>query len=276
MLNTIKMDLYRMFKVKVFYITILITTISVILSLATTKYLTENPEFQEKMKAAIEETSDLDLNVGIQVGNVAISGADSSTEDIFFSIFVGGIFLLMGIIFCVVYVCSEHNSGFIKNVVSRRGYRSQMSASKSITMVAYTLIQYVVSLVVFLLIYMILFDGLHFFSVGNFLRYIGIQALLQVALMNLCIFFCNAVRNMAFSMAFGICVSAGLFSLITALIDKFNLPFDTTEYLLSVLMKHLPMTYDSTLYLRVLVISLLSIAVYQIASLVTIKKQDIK
>ncbi len=276
MLNTIKMDLYRMLKTKVFYVTIIITVISVILSICSVKYLAENPEYLEKLNAALEETSEIDLNVGIQMGNVAITTADSATEDIFMGIFVGGVFLLMGVIFCVVFVCTEHNSGYIKNVVSRKGYRSQMSASKSITMVIYTLVQFAVSIVIFLLIYSVLFDGLHFLSVGNFLRYLGMQAIVQIGLMNLCIFFCNIVRNMAFSMAFGICVSAGLFSLITTLIDKFNLPFNTTDYLLSILMKKLPMAYDNTLYVRTLIISIISIVAYQVASLFVMKKQDIK
>jgi hypothetical protein len=143
-------------------------------------------------------------------------------------------------------------------------------------MVVYTLVQFTVCIGAFLVMYAILFEGFHFASIGNFLRYIGIQALIQVALMNLGILFCNVVRNMAFSMAFGICVSSGLFSLVTTLIDKFDLPFATTDYLLSILMKRLPMTYDSTLYIRALVISVVSIAVYQIASFITMKKQDIK
>lgn len=276
MLNTIKMDLYRLLKAKVLYVTIIIATISVIASLGTARYQLDHPEFQEMMKDAIQETDDMGLEVGIQGGNVAIVNEDTSTEDVFIGTFAGGIFLVMGVVFCVVFVCTEHNSGFIKNIVSRKGYRGQMSASKSVTMVAYTLIQFVVGIGAFLIMYAILFDGFHFASMGNFLRYIGIQALIQVALMNLCILFCNVVRNMAFSMAFGICISSGLFSLVTTLIDKFDLPFDTTDYLLSILMKRIPMVYDSTLYIRALIISIISIAVYQVASLISMKKQDIK
>jgi ABC-2 type transport system permease protein len=151
-----------------------------------------------------------------------------------------------------------------------------MSISKAVTMVAYSLIQFAVSIGVFLLVYLILFDGFQFASVKDFIRFIAIQMLIQVALMNLCIVFCNLVRNMAFSMAFGICVSAGLFSLITGLIDRFNLPFNTTDYLLSILMKQLPVSYDSTLYIRALIISVGSIMIYQVTSLIIMKKQDIK
>jgi ABC-2 type transport system permease protein len=181
----------------------------------------------------------------------------------------------MGIIFCVIFVCTEHNSGFIKGVVSRKGYRSQMSISKAITMVVYSLIQFAASIGVFLLVYHILFGGFQFASVENFMRYVATQLLIQIGLMNLCILFCNLVRNMAFSMAFGICISAGLVSLIMGLIDRFNLPFNTKDYLLSILMRQLPVSYDNTLYIRALIISVGSVVIYQAASLITMKKQDI-
>lgn len=276
MLNTIKMDLYRMFKSKVFYVTIIIALFCMIASMTGAKYEVEHPEYQDMIKEAMEQADDMDMNIGIQAGGAGLVTEDTPTEDLFAGVYAGGVILVMGIIFCVVFVCTEHNSGFIKNVASRKGYRSQTSISKAITMVVYSLILFAVSIGMFLLLYLILFGGFQFASVGNFLRYMAMQLLIQVGLMNLCIVFCNLVRNMAFSMAFGICVSVGLFSLITSLIDKFNLPFNTTDYLLSVLMRQLPLTYDSTIYIRALIVSIVSIVIYQFASFITMKKQDIK
>lgn len=272
--NMIKMDLYRMFKAKVLYITVLIAVVSVIASLGSAKYQLEHPEFQDMLEEAMEQTGD--LNVGIQAGGTTIISDDTATEDIYKGILSGGISLAMGVIFCVVFVCTEHNSGFIKNVVSRKNYRSQMSVSKAIIMAIYTLVIFTVCTAVFLLGHLLLFQGLKFANVSNFIGYIAVQILIQTAIMNLCILLCNLVRNMAFSMAMGICISAGLFSLVTGLIDRFNLPINTSDYLLSVLMRILPATYDSTLYTRAVIISAGCILVSQVASLITMKKQDVK
>ena len=276
MLNIIKMDIYRMFKTKVLYVTIIIAVTSIVASLATAKYQLENPEFREMIEEALKQQSEMDLNVGIQAGGMSIVSEDTPTEYVFLGTFAGGVFLVMGVIFCVVFVCTDHNSGFIKNVVSRKNYRSQMSLSKAISMVIYTLVQYAVCTGIFILGYAVLFKGLNFSNVEDFIRYVAIQVLIQVAIMNLCILLCNLVRNMAFCMAMGICISAGLFSLVTGLIDRFDLPIKTTDYLLSVIMRTLPITYDSTLYIRAFVLSIGSIVVYQIASFITMKRQDVK
>ena len=276
MLNIVKMDIYRMFKTKVLYVTIIIAAISVIASLAAARYQLNHPEYREMMEEVLEQQNELDVNMGIQIGGMGIITEDTTTEDLFLGTLAGGMFLVLSVIFCVVFVCTDHNSGFIKNVVSRKNYRSQTSLSKAISMVIYTVVQYAVCLGIFILGYVLLFHNVNFTNVNDFIRFIAVQMLMQVAIMNLCILLCNLVRNMAFCMATGICISAGLFFLIASLIDRFDLPIKTTDYLLTVLMRTLPVTYDSTLYIRVLVISIVSIVVYQTASFITMKRQDVK
>ncbi len=274
MLNTIKMDLYRMIKSKALLVTIIIAAFSVFLNVATAKFQLSNPEFQKLMQEAMEESGD--VNVGIQAGNVGLITETTPTENIFASSFVGGTFLLMGAIFIIIFVCKEHNEGFIKNVVSRKGYRRQMSASKAIITVAYTLIQFVACSIIFLIVYGVLFQGFQFKSVVNLLRYTAVQALIQIVIMNLCVLFSNLVRNMAISITFGVLLSSGLFSLVTVLIDHLELPFRTTDYLLTIIMNQLPVVYDSSIYQRALAVSLIGVVVYQSASLLVMKKQDVR
>lgn len=274
MLNTVKMDLYRIFKSKSFYITILVTAISVVASISTLKYQESYPEYMQDIK--MQESDDETIDFGITIGNTTKLGENSSTDDMSSLLFSGGVFLVMGAIFCVIYVCMDHNSGFIKNVISRRGYRNQTSISKGIIAIIYTLCQFIVSVLVFFLSVLVFFGEINIVSMTDIIGYIATQMLIQIALLMLCILVCNFSRSIGASMAFAICLGAGLFTLIGQLLDGFHLPVTLSNYMLSIITRTLPVEFDATIYGRTIIISVTCIIIYQVLSTLVMRRQDIK
>lgn len=274
MLNTIRMDLYHTFKSKSFYITILIAVISVFFSVAGMKFTIE-----DKAITISKDSTENNMfqNIGISLGSSGeLHGDDTSIDDIVVVIAGTGSLLIMGAMFCTIFVSSDHSTGYIKNVISRKNYRMQTSISKAIIMAVYTLIEIIVCFVGLLFASLIFFHKININDIGSIIGYLGTQSIIQIALLTLCILVCNLFRNVAAAMAFTICLCVGLFSIITQLIDHLKLPFMVNDYLLSSMVKTLPLQYNQTLYLRAIVVSLISIVVYQLGSTVVMNRQDIK
>ncbi len=272
MLNTIKMDLYRAFKSKSLYITILIAAISLFANIASLKYETLHPD---KTIQTTQEDEMFD-NVGIIMGDPVDVGDDFTVQDVLTIIFQGGTILALGAVFCATFVSIDHSSGFIKNVVGRNNYRKQTSMSKVIVMAVYTVLEITACFITLLLSLLVLYDDIRMGSLCNILGYLGVQILIQTSLLTLCVFICNLLRNIGIAMAFAISLSAGLFALIPQMLDKLNLPVTLCDYVLSIFVRTLPIQYDSTLYLRAIIVSVTSLCIFLLGSTFAMKRQDIK
>lgn len=272
MLNTIKMDLYRAFKSKSLYITLLIAVFCFIVNITALKNQTLEPEKMVQANTEEKQVSKTGVEVGI---SIAIED-NFSVDDTMVILFQGGIILLLGTIFCAIFVSTDHSSGFIKNVISRKNYRKQSSISKIIVMAVYTGLEVITSFITVIVGLIICFPGIRVDNFGVILSYLGVQILLQTALLSLCVFACNVIRNVGIAMAFSIFLSAGLLTVIPNLIDRLKLPVTLCDYVLSTLIKILPTQYDNTIYLRAIIVSIVSLSVFLLGSTIVLKRQDIK
>lgn len=272
MLNTIKMDLYRAFKSKSLYITILIAIIPLFASIASLKYQTLDPD--KTIQTPIED--DMFDNVGIVMGPPVDVGDDFTVQEVSAIIFQGGTILALGAVFCAIFVSMDHSSGFIKNVIGRKNYRNQTSISKVIVMAVYTVLEVTACFLTLLLGLLVFYDDIRMGSLWGIFGYLGVQILIQTSLLTLCVFVCNLLRNIGIAMAFAISLSAGLFALIPQMLDKFNLPVTICDYVLSIFVRTLPIHYDSTLYLRAIIVSVTSVCVFLLGSTFVMRRQDIR
>ncbi len=274
MLKTIKMDLYRMFRSKSFYITLFITYILVIVSISTFKLIQDNDSLKSIYDQS-KEASD-SINVGITAGMIYIKSDELKLVDLFSATVGGASIVVMAVIYSVIFICSEHNSGYIKNVISRKGYRVQFTISKAICMAIYLLISLLGTAIFIGISSALLLDNYTLGKVSEFATYFIIQYLIHYAIVMLVVFFCNLTRNMAISMAVGICLCSGMVGLLTSLLDrlKFNIVF--SDYLLTTNLKILPTSFNTTIYTRATLVSLVVTFVFAFSSVILMSKQDVR
>lgn len=274
MLKTIKMDLYRMFRSKSFYVTLFITFIIVVVSVITIKIVLNNDNLKNIYDQGMEVSDS--VKVGIDTGMVNMDSTELTLGDLFSSSVGGASLAVVVVIFTIIFVCSEHNSGYIKNVISRKGYRDYFTFSKAISMAIYLLITLLGAAVLIGISSSLLLDN---FTLGNmyeFASYFFTQYLLHFSLVMLVIFLCNLSRNMAISMAVGICICSGMLGLLTGLLDRLKLNIVFSNYLVTTNMKLLPIPYNATIYTRAILVSLVVTFVFGISSIILMRKQDVR
>lgn len=274
MLKTLKMDLYRMFRSKSFYITLLITYVLVVVSIASFKMVMENEDLKSFYEQSMEATDK--MNMGISAGMIYVNTPEVTLLDLFSANISGASIAVIAVIFGIIFVCSEHNSGYIKNVISRKGYRTYFTLSKAICMGIYLLISFIGTSVLIAGTSSIILENYVFGDLSTFVSYFMTQYLLHFAILLLTILICNITRNMAISMAVGICICSGMVALLTSLLDKLKLDIVFSDYLLTMNMRVLPITYDATIYTRALSVSVIGGVVFVVASILLLKRQDVR
>lgn len=274
MFRTIKMDLYRMFCSKSFYVTLFITYILVIVSIFTFKMVLSNDSLKNFYDQSLEASDS--VNVGITAGMIYIDNAELKLGDLFSATVGGASIAVMAVIFAIIFICSEHSSGYIKNVVSRKGYREYFTISKAICMAIYLLISLLGTALFIGISSTLLLDNYTLGNIGEFAAYFFTQYLIHYAIVMLVIFLCNLTRNMAISMAAGICLCSGMVALLTGLLDRLKLNIVFSDYLLTTNMKLLPTSFNTTIYSRAILVSLVVTVIFGISSIILMRKQDVR
>jgi hypothetical protein len=130
------MNLYRFFKTRVFYITLLITVIS----FGLLSRLETDPSSQFDNEQTVQEEE----HVGI-VATEEIT-AETSFEQLYASLTASGYILIMVGVFAIVYTEQERKSGFLKNLLTTRREKKNIFAAKIPVVFLYTLIMFLGSL----------------------------------------------------------------------------------------------------------------------------------
>lgn len=197
MINIIKMDIYRLFKTKIFYI-ILFALIVIVFFLT---YL-----FQGLGTAAnpVEDTTT--LMAALQQSMLG--------------------FTVLITIFSVVYSTADYTSGYIKNIGGQISIRSFLLLSKMIALLLYTIIMFVVCFLLQIIANKLFYDHITFGKSGDMLTYAAVQILLHFALALVCMMLALVIRKNAISMT--LAVVLGLRMTETLLYGSINLLFEDT------------------------------------------------
>lgn len=131
MLNLIKMNLYRFFKTRVFYTTLLITVIG----FGLLARLETEPSVQDTNQQIEQEE-----HVGIVASEEVTS--TTSLEELFASFASSGFILIMTGVFAIVYSEEERKSGFLKNLLTSRKDKKNIFASKILIVLLYALFMF--------------------------------------------------------------------------------------------------------------------------------------
>ena len=267
MLNLIRMDLYRMFKMKSFYVILIIMALSVgfttIVMKQTVKMVQDNPELEEMMEVEDEQS------IGI---TVSMSDEGALTADMLLVSNIKGMTVaLLLLIFVVLFSTSDFTSGFIKNIGGQTKSRLMLVGSKSVAVVFYTVFNFAATIVFQLISNLLFTGGVEFLHFGKSLKFIGVELVLHIALSLAVMMVALLIRSNLMTMIIAVLSTMGFPSLIYTALKKL-IPGhpDISEYMVTPNI----MGLQPDDYQRVLLISLAFFVVAILVSAVSYKKRD--
>lgn len=184
MCNTIRMELYKLFRMRSFWVTMLISVIVIIATAASlVTDIEEDNQMQTTLIGADAEGNSESDNTSIQFGITEdVEGMDTSdlqVTQIYGTHLASGLFTLVNGIFLVLFVTADRKNGYIKNIGGQVKYRSSLIWAKWVAAAVYTLVFDVAMFVVEAAGMGISLGYLHWGDVKAYLPVIGVQMLLQ-------------------------------------------------------------------------------------------------
>lgn len=224
MLNCIKMDLYRMFRMKSFFV-IWITLIIGIFFTTSMSVLDYNMMKEEMEKGSQaygqeaqpeEETVDLGMVVTLPTR----PGEMVTVYDQVYANLHGKFIALFMVIFAVLFSSSDLSSGYIKNIGGQIKNRGNLILSKAVALFAYTVVTMLFYVLVQTAAQAICYRNLEIGQMKGLISYVVVQTLLHYALLLICMTVTVITRSKVFSMTFAALVCMNLMVILYSTIDK--------------------------------------------------------
>lgn len=148
MLNVIKMDLYKMFKMKSFYVvTIIAMAFGIIMAM---NLMPETSDTNTSSNKTVVESTDKnsasdsednsEVKIGVQIDTTGIKNTTPNAVYVYGKLLSSGIYLLFSVIFVMIFVSSENKNGYIKNIGGQVRHRRQLFISKMAVIGIYTVL----------------------------------------------------------------------------------------------------------------------------------------
>lgn len=230
MFNAIKMELYRMVRMKCFYVIMLVmivmtfmTTWAMDLQASQEQEATQGTEQSIEMTMQEEENSQNsdnpnEITIGMQASapESGFDYSDITVQDMAFSNLHGMIVAFYLAILAVLFCGADFNSGYIKNFAGQAKSRTGLLLAKAVAMSIYTIIMILLYLAVQTVANRIFFGYIHFGDTGSFLPYLGAQTVLHIAFILICMAIVLISRSTVISMILSICICWNVLSILYA------------------------------------------------------------
>ncbi|MDC7287027.1 ABC transporter permease [Blautia schinkii] len=268
MLNLLRMDFYRVFRNKGFYVCLGILIFSNIL-LFGLLYMLADPsarQFLLEIGGVIKgDFSDLDTFV-----------SNTTILEIYHQGTVGaGFFAVITGVLAALFVCTDFDSGFIKNIIAAHENKWDYILSKCVCLCTVNLLYLVINFGVMLVLNMA-FKG--FFKPSkpaDILFYMLCAWLLISAFSMLTMLICVITRRFAAGVAWAICINSGLVTVILNTgLAIFGLGWITDNTIYMNLF-NLPQVFNGTYVLRPVITAIAFFVISVILSKLVLAKKDI-
>lgn len=221
MLNLIRMDLHRLFRIKSFWImiavTIFVSFFSVYMTYIETTSQNDVVIDMSDMSTSEESTEEIDATFGIYIDTKSEWADKINFNDLINAHIVGQLLAILCVIFPPIFVNGEQKNGYIKNIAGQFHNRGMIVLSKLTTVAIQVLIIFTVFILSMAIMSKICWsDKLVFESVNNFAKIFGLHYLLHFAFASLVTTLTILLKGSGFSMTFGILCSTGISSLLYA------------------------------------------------------------
>ncbi len=219
MLKLIKMDLYRMFHTKAFYVVWIFLAATILFSTVMTK---EDYKYmqEEAAKGQLETVSEGNLTVGL---NVTISTKPGEKVTVFDQVFANmqskfvALFLA---IFTVLFSTADITSGYIKNIGGQIKERGNLILSKAIVLLIYTGLTLFFYLGIQAICQYAVFGASKWGDMEMFWRYFGTEAALHYGLVLICMAMAIILKSNMLSMTLSVCLCVNVLTIVYGVVDK--------------------------------------------------------
>lgn len=274
MLNLIKMDIHRLLHMKSFKVALIFSVIIPFVGIAAIAGLLMI--FQEMMKSPQDAAalSGFPL-IGWLVNGVTLPEIILTSFNI--------LSLMISTILTAIFINSEQETGYIKNIAGQLPNKGTMIVSKICTIA-------VINLVIFVM-YTALSSvaGLLFFQsmlksgpVVPLISNLAIKFLLYIAIDAVILFICTLTKSKALAVAigaiFGIGISGFVYNILNSILnlifktDNINLSFFTPDGMNS----FLSLSSEADILIKAIIVAVIYIVFFMIVSSIVIKRRDVR
>lgn len=287
MINAIRMDVYRMFHMKSFWVmTVIIIAMTFFTTTMTKADIKENDTQEESdydMPAAgflAEGEDPEEVSFGIRVESTGMKEDNVTVSRILFENFSSMFAALFMVIFAVLFSIADMKSGYIKNIGGQISSRSVLIVSKSVVLFLYTLYFIILFAVVQAISCRLIFGYTKWGNWKTLFSYLGVQLLLHFAILLICMTVGMVVRNNAFSMTFAVCLCLGVMNFIYMLMDRVinrYIDKDFTTYMHTVTGKiaQLPLDFTSKEAVSAIIVAIAFSIVMIVINIFNMEKRDL-
>ena len=222
MLNILKMDWFRMIKMKSTWILWIAMAAMLLFSTVMMSEEFLNPAQIAANQEAIEEyeQSSGAPNIGMTVTIPTKPGEQATVYDLFFANVQGKAIALFLVIFAVLFATADIRSGYIKNIGGQIGNRAFLIFSKTVILFAFTALTFFIALLVQAVSNLISFRYLEWGDFQELAVYFGTQVMLHFAFALIVIGLSIVISNNVISMALAICLCMNLTMLLYGAINS--------------------------------------------------------
>ena len=234
MFNCIKMDLYRMFRMKSFYVigiilaaaTFFTTSMSVLDYNMMKEEAGQNSQVYEQETSSDEEP----VNLGMDVTIPTRPGEMVTVYDQVYANLHGKFIALFMVIFAVLFSASDLSSGYIKNIGGQMKNRGNLILSKAVALFIYTVLTMLFYLCIQTVAQAVCFHELQLGSLRDLAVYSAIQILLHYVLLLICTAITIITRSKVFSMAFAVLFCMNVMVILYSTVDKILARFGIEDF----------------------------------------------
>lgn len=224
MLNLIKMDLYRLFRTKSFWIMIAVTIFLAFFSVFMTNFeLTSQQDTVIDMaNASVSDVppEEADITFGVYVDTKPEWADRIDFTDLVNSNICGQLLAILCVIFPPIFVNGEQKNGYIKNIAGHYHNRGILVLSKLVAVAVQVLVIFAVFFISAAIMGRICWgDNLVFDDIGGFAKISSVHFLLHYAFAALVTAITILMRGSGLGITYGVLSSTGITALLYAFTD---------------------------------------------------------
>lgn len=285
MSNLIKMEIFRLSKSKTTYITLLFVIISSFILFTMSATFGEqseagNIEEDNIMYTEISDDEGVDIKNGSGGVGFILEDFTPDTpvtfEYLIANLLSSGFFLIFSGIFATNMVCNKYKSGFQKNLNIYSQKKWQIVIAENLPLLAFAAIEIILITFANILCSAIYFNDLSMGSLGNIIRYLGMQILLHYAFATLIMCIAELIRGKVVGITITCLLSLGVGTLVTNNLDQiFGWDkFSLTQCMIEYNVKLMSIKFDSELWGQALAVVIFAVIVYNVISALIISNRD--
>lgn len=236
MFNVIRMEFYRMFQSKSFYIASICLIFTIFFSTSMSAQEWNHTTFEERQALHELFLSNAETDqIAIAVSIPTDPDARVTVYDLFFANVKSKLIALVFACFTVIYTTADITSGYIKNIAGQLKNRRFLIYAKAISLFVYCAGSMLFLVVIHAVCNQLFFGYIEWGAWGEFLAYIGIQTLLHYAFMLFIMMLALVLKNniLATALSIGFCINMQIvfYGFIDKLVNKLGISsYHTREY----------------------------------------------